>query len=82
MLGIVYMATNILNGKKYIGQTVKTLSGRKHEHIKHALIGRYTMPFHGSIRKYGKDLEGAAAAALSRSARGGKSYRGYNCRYK
>ena len=53
MLGIVYMAINKINGKIYIGQTVKKLSSRKHEHINHAMIGRYTMPFHKAIRKYG-----------------------------
>lgn len=30
---IIYKATNILNNKSYIGQTTRTLTKRKNEHL-------------------------------------------------
>ncbi len=52
--GIVYKATNKINGKIYIGQTVKSLDIRISGHITDALSKRDDIYFHKAIRKYGK----------------------------
>ena len=54
--GIIYKATNILDGKCYIGQTVKILEKRKREHINSALgkNNKNLMVFHKAIKKYGE----------------------------
>lgn len=49
--GIIYAAINNINGKRYIGKTVKTLFKRKQEHIKN----KSTKGFHGALKKYGID---------------------------
>ncbi len=51
-MGCVYMATNMVNGKKYIGKTMKSLSSRKGAHISASLHGSQVL-FHKAIRKYG-----------------------------
>ena len=51
---IIYKATNKVNGKSYIGQTIRTLYERKKSHFNVA----YNNPqfaFHNAIRKYGKE---------------------------
>lgn len=50
--GIIYMHTNKLNGKKYIGQTTKTLNARLKEHLKEMIKGS-NLPFHRALKKYG-----------------------------
>ena len=52
---IIYMATNKINGKKYIGQTVKELTERKKGHKYDALHRNRNIPFHNAIKKYGMD---------------------------
>ncbi|MBE8949915.1 MAG: GIY-YIG nuclease family protein [Quinella sp. 3Q1] len=48
VFGVVYLIWNIVNGKKYVGQTVKTVKARFNEHARqNGIIGR-------AIRKYGK----------------------------
>lgn len=51
---IIYCATNRLNGKKYIGQTVQTLAIRMSNHMAKARNG-YKGAFCNAIRKYGAD---------------------------
>lgn len=51
---IIYMATNTLNNKKYIGQTVQTLDKRKSRHLRDAKK-RSNLPFRRAIKKYGAD---------------------------
>lgn len=51
-MGIIYMAKNKLNGKFYIGKTVKSLDRRKYEH--HTFITPKTL-LQKAISKYGKD---------------------------
>ena len=48
--GVVYLILNMLNGKKYVGQTTKTVEERfrQHKRCKKGLIGK-------AIRKYGKE---------------------------
>jgi len=51
---IVYKATNVVNGKFYIGVTKKTLKERIYGHF-WAAANKSKMIFHRAIRKYGKD---------------------------
>jgi group I intron endonuclease len=50
--GIIYLATNLVNGKQYIGKTTKTLTKRIYQHFK--LKNNY--PFHKALIKYGKNM--------------------------
>lgn len=53
---IVYLATNRINGKRYVGATSKGVVKRRREHISEALRGgRNCRLFHAAIRKYGPD---------------------------
>lgn len=51
---IIYKVTNKVNGKCYIGQTIRTLEQRKWQHIDCAKNGVKTH-FYNAIRKYGED---------------------------
>jgi group I intron endonuclease len=53
--GIIYKATNTLNNMMYIGQTVKTLNGRRNAHKSDVKYNRYNSYFHKEIKKYGWD---------------------------
>jgi len=48
----IYSATNLINGKKYIGQTSQSLEIRKKRHIREAETGRFQYIFHSALRKY------------------------------
>lgn len=50
---LIYKATNIVNGKVYIGQTVKTLEERKAGHIESSKNPVFR--FHKAIARYGID---------------------------
>ena len=51
---LIYKITNTVNGKVYIGQTVRSLDVRFQEHLRCADNGDgYYL--HAAIRKYGKD---------------------------
>lgn len=50
---IVYKATNKIDGKSYIGQTVRDLKQRKQEHISRIRGQRTHSYFSKAIRKYG-----------------------------
>lgn len=52
---LIYMATNRVNGKEYIGQTVFSLEKRKCKHSWDALNKQNDMYFHKAIRKYGPE---------------------------
>lgn len=52
--GIIYKATNKVNGKVYIGKTVQKLNNRKRKHFYCAEKGMKNI-FYNSIRKHGKD---------------------------
>lgn len=51
---IVYMATNTINNKVYIGQTVQKFHRRKTGHLYAARRGS-SLRFHRAIRKYGEE---------------------------
>lgn len=53
-MGIIYKITNKVNGKSYIGKTVKSINRRFYEHCHNAELGVQTV-FYDAIRKYGKE---------------------------
>lgn len=54
MAAIVYLVTNRLNGKRYVGATGRGLLARQRHHECDAARGADTSPrFHQAIRKYG-----------------------------
>lgn len=54
MYGIIYKATNLINGKLYIGQTNRKLETRMKRHLYDAKIYNKTY-FHRAINKYGEE---------------------------
>lgn len=53
---LIYKATNLVNNKIYIGQTINTLEYRKSQHIRDAFnSNRKTNYFHNAIKKYGEE---------------------------
>jgi group I intron endonuclease len=52
--GIIYVARNRVNGKRYVGQTIKGRVHRKCDHAYSARRGSRSV-FHAAIRKYGED---------------------------
>ena len=53
-MGCVYVATNKINGKRYVGRTVSTMRRRRYEHERAASQG-HPYPLYAAIRKYGED---------------------------
>lgn len=53
-MGVIYYAKNKINGKYYIGKTMKTLKDRKRRHISSVNNGS-DLCFHRAIRKYGEE---------------------------
>jgi hypothetical protein len=51
----IYCIKNTVNGKLYIGQTVRDKKSRWNSHVCDAMSGRDSMPLHSAIRKYGKE---------------------------
>jgi group I intron endonuclease len=51
---MIYISQNKINGKRYIGKTVKTLEERWYKHNKDVEYGSQTC-FHRAIRKYGSE---------------------------
>lgn len=56
MYGIIYKATNLTNGKVYIGQTTKSLQERILQHKKDCIrLRNRNITFYNAIKKYGFD---------------------------
>lgn len=56
MVAIVYLATNKVNGKRYVGVTQHSLGSRRSAHEYDALKGKASCRlFHRAIRKYGRE---------------------------
>ena len=51
---IIYKITNKINGKVYIGQTIRSLDDRWQQHLRNAKNGVQTHFYH-AIRKYGEE---------------------------
>jgi group I intron endonuclease len=52
---IIYKVTNTVNGKIYIGQTIRPLDVRKWQHISDRRHNRDFSYFHQALNKYGKE---------------------------
>ncbi len=90
--GCVYLVTNVVNGKVYVGQTIKPIQARWAGHLKKAREGT-AWPLLAAIRKYGPDaftvaeLERCAGAVELDAAearwvaefRSNTKAKGYNC---
>jgi group I intron endonuclease len=53
---VIYMVTNKVNGKSYVGQTINSLEQRKGEHVRRSSLNNDNLYFHNALRKYGADL--------------------------
>jgi len=53
--GFIYRITNIINGKHYIGQTLRTVQKRFSSHCWNSMLEKCNMPITRAIRKYGKN---------------------------
>ena len=53
--GIIYKATNIINGMSYIGRTTRKLKYRKYAHIYRAFNYDTPYKFHCAIREFGEN---------------------------
>jgi len=53
-MGLVYMAINLVNGKRYVGQSMISMKKRRYEHECSARRGVHR-PFYCALRKYGFD---------------------------
>jgi len=51
----IYQITNQVNGKIYIGQTIRTLEQRKAQHIRDTFTNNSQCVIHRAIKKYGID---------------------------
>ncbi len=54
-MGVVYKATNLVNGKIYIGKTISSLHKRKKDHIWRSKNLQEGYLFHKAINKYGEN---------------------------
>ena len=55
MKGLIYLATNQINGKVYVGQTINSLKRRQSNHKQGAFVKQDHYYFHKALRKYGFD---------------------------
>src|SRR5271170_5866256 len=63
---LIYLITNKVNGKRYIGQTVQILKKRWSGHLSTARRGRGLALYH-AIRKYGEEAFEISPLAVCRS---------------
>lgn len=53
--GIIYVATNIINNNKYVGQTIQSLQRRKYSHEWDAMNNKDNNRFHNALIDHGLD---------------------------
>lgn len=51
----IYIVTNLITGKQYVGQTKRSIEFRLSEHIATAKLNKYNNRFYNAINKYGED---------------------------
>lgn len=49
----IYLITNRINGKQYVGMTTRGYNLRFEEHLRQAKTDKYKIGLHGAIKKYG-----------------------------
>lgn len=54
-MGCIYLVTNKLNGKRYVGKTMHTAMKRWHGHCYEARLNKNKSALHDAIRKYGSE---------------------------
>lgn len=54
-IGYIYLITNLINNKKYIGQTSNTIEYRWQQHCSHANDPKKALGIDGAIAKYGPE---------------------------
>lgn len=52
---IIYLVTNMVNDKMYVGQTIRSLAERRTKHIYASLTNKDNGYFHNALRVYGVD---------------------------
>ena len=71
-MGYIYLITNKINNKKYVGKTTQSIKKRWQEHLRNSKKKKYELrPLYNAIRKYGienfviKEIEKCDADILS-----------------
>ena len=54
-MGEIYIATNTVTGRRYVGQTKYHTSYRWNQHLQESRLGKSQSYLHRAIRKYGED---------------------------
>ena len=52
-MGVVYLATCLINGKQYVGKTIETMEDRMEDHLGSSREDIPDLLFHKAIKKYG-----------------------------
>ena len=55
MIGYIYIITNTITGKQYVGQTIQTIETRFQGHISSAKCNTDKTYLHNSMNKYGHE---------------------------
>ena len=53
--GVVYLITNTVNGKQYVGQTTVGIAARWERHVKSSRAAKRDQPISAAIRRYGRN---------------------------